>query len=81
MLRKPNTFPLSLAREREKVEVVEIRSGRNAYSRLIAMGIVPGEVYEVVKAPPGPIVLKNGERRIGIGFGMANKIFVREVKE
>ncbi len=80
MLRKPNIFPLSFAKERERVEIVEIRSGRNAHNRLLSMGIVPGKIYEVIKSAPGPIVLKNGEMRIGIGFGMASKIYVKEVK-
>lgn len=47
--------------------------------KLYNMGILIGDIIEVVKPGPGPIIIKKGNIRIGIGFGIANDIFVEPV--
>ena len=51
------------------------------FHRLRNMGIFVGDIIEVVKPAPGPVIFKKGNIRVGIGTGMAFRIMVIPVKE
>lgn len=71
-------WPLSMIEQGEKVEIVEIKAGRGLYIRLANMGFYPGVVIEVISnLKRGPLIIAIRGIRIGLGFGMASKIFVR----
>ncbi len=70
-------IPLSLAREGEKVRVSGVSGGRDLMRRLMDMGFHPGTEIEIISASRvGPLIVRLDGTRLGIGMGMARKIFV-----
>jgi len=67
---------LSMVRPGERVRIREIKGGRGLIGRLATMGIYPGVEIEVVSNLPGPLILNRGGVRLGLGRGMAHRIFV-----
>lgn len=69
--------PLTIALPGEKVEIVEIKGGRGLITKLLNMGFYPGVVIEVISnSGYGPLIVAKEGIRLGLGFGMAQKIFV-----
>lgn len=62
------------------VKIVAIETGKNAKQRLLALGIHPEDIVQVVSNPAfGPILIRNLSKdnaRIAIGRGIAQKIKV-----
>lgn len=58
--------------------VTAIRGGMGVTRRLDAMGIRPGVALEKIASQPfnGPVVVRVGNSRIALGFGMAQKVYV-----
>ncbi len=56
--------------------IESIRGGVKFRERLLSMGIKEGDQIRVLKQSPGPIIIAKNNIRIGIGIGMANKIYV-----
>jgi len=72
--------PLAFAEPGTMVEVIDLRCGRACAFRLQEMGIVKGAWYRVVHSSGnGPLILGNGDVRIGLGAGMAGKVMVEEL--
>jgi ferrous iron transport protein A len=70
--------PLSKTLTGEKVEIIEIRGGRGLVTKLLNMGFYPGVIVEVVSnCGYGPLIVAKGGIRLGLGFGMAQKVFVK----
>jgi Fe2+ transport system protein FeoA len=44
--------------------------------RMSNLGIFAGDTIEVIKPSPGPVIIKKGISRVGIGHGVAHRIFV-----
>ncbi|MFC1726083.1 ferrous iron transport protein A [candidate division KSB1 bacterium] len=66
----------------KKVQIVEIRSGKGLVNRLSSMGLYPGSKVQIISNPAnGPLILAKNSSRLGLGFGVANKIFVKSVLE
>ncbi len=73
--------PLSMVNPGEKVELAEIRAGRGLSTRLADMGFYPGVVIEVISNfGRGPLIVAKQGIRLGLGFGMAHKIWVRTTR-
>jgi len=53
------------------------RSGK--LRRMYNMGIFIGDIIEVIKPGPGPVIIRKGNIRIGIGLGIAQDIFVQPI--
>jgi ferrous iron transport protein A len=63
-----------------KVKLVNIEGGTGLRQRLVAMGLVPGSVFEVMRnGHPGPFVVKVKNSKVVLGRGMADKILVEAV--
>jgi ferrous iron transport protein A len=62
----------------QRAVVVAIHGGIGVTGRLDAMGIRPGIVLEKVSGQHfrGPVVVRVGNNRIALGFGMARKVQV-----
>ena len=60
--------------------VVEIQGGRRITSRLSALGIRPGQRITKVSSMfmRGPVTIQLGNAQVAIGFGMANKVIVKQ---
>jgi Fe2+ transport system protein FeoA len=69
--------PLSAVSPGQRVEITEIRGGRGLVSKLASMGFYPGVIVEVVSSRSGPLIVAKDGVRLGLGFGMARRIFVR----
>lgn len=63
-----------------KVVVRSILGGRGIVRRLADMGIVPGQVLEVL-CNNSQVIIKSGDAKIALGKGVARKVFVEEVHE
>jgi Fe2+ transport system protein FeoA len=77
-------YPLSMCKPGEKVLVKAIGGGLGFRQRLQSMGFFPGEEVEVVSAHGGrggPVIVNVKGSRLGIGFGMAQKILVYPIKQ
>jgi len=73
-------IPLSMARPGEKARVVRILGGRGFIRRVTEMGFYPGAGIEIISnARAGPIIIRLGSSRFGMGFGMAKRIFITPV--
>ena len=73
--------PLSFLEPGDTAEIVEIRAGKGLITRLANMGFFPGVKITVISNPRrGPVIVAKGNIRLGIGFGMASKIFVRRLR-
>ncbi len=73
-------LPLTMLESGDKAIVKEIRGGRGFINKLNALGITPGKEITKLSAMifQGPVIIKIGESQIALGYGMANKIFVRK---
>ncbi len=72
--------PLSFVEPGKEVVVVDIQAGRTLIGRLAHMGIYLGSKLSVINNNiSGPIIIGMGNKRIGLGRGMCNKILVRRL--
>jgi len=63
----------------ESGEVVDVRGGPGMVRRLAEMGLVPGARLSVVVGAggPGPVMVRLGGGKLGLGRGMARRVLVR----
>jgi ferrous iron transport protein A len=72
-------IPLLYSRSGEVVKVTKLAGGRNFIDKLASMGIYIGTELKIVKdGKNGPLIIAVGNTRIGLGQGMARRIFVKE---
>lgn len=73
-------LPLTMLESGDKAIIKEVRGGRGFINKLNALGIMPGKEITKLSAMifQGPVIIKIGESQIALGYGMANKIFVRK---
>ncbi|AEH45137.1 ferric uptake regulator, Fur family [Thermodesulfatator indicus DSM 15286] len=76
--RKKPSLPLALVSPGEKVRVERLAGCGRAQGRLASMGLIEGDVLEVINNC-GPIVVNVRGTRLAIGQGLAQKIFVTPV--
>lgn len=70
---------ISLANARKGVyRIVNVRRP-GKLKKLYNLGVLIGDVIEVIKPGPGPVIIKKENTRIGIGFGIASDIFVEPI--
>lgn len=70
-------IPLALIREGERAKVAKISGGRGLVRRMTDLGLRPGAEVEIISATRnGSFIIRLGEQRFGVGFGMTKKIFV-----
>lgn len=72
-------MPLTLAGIGQKVHLTAVDGGGGLCGRLMAMGFIPGIEMEVIQkpaAPPGPLLVRVGNCRMALGWGMAQKMRV-----
>jgi ferrous iron transport protein A len=74
-------MPLSLAGAGKKLTVTGINAGFGLQRRLADMGLIPGTPVMVVNGcHPGPLLVDIRGSRLGLGFGVAQKIMVKEAE-
>lgn len=67
---------LSIVKEGEQVRVTALAGGRGIHRRLRELGISEGTELTVVQNVGGPVIVKVGDSRMGLGRGVAEKIQV-----
>ncbi|MCS7102730.1 MAG: ferrous iron transport protein A [Candidatus Korarchaeum sp.] len=70
---------LSSLRPREKGRVVSIAGGLGVARRLMEIGVLPGEVVEVLSNSFGPVVIRTRGVTFALGRGLASKVLVEVV--
>ncbi len=69
--------PLSLIKAGESVRLIKVEGGNGFKQRMVAMGLLPGASFEVIKnRGDGPVVLCVKGARLIVGRGMSDKIMV-----
>ncbi len=75
------TFPLTLAAEGEKVQIVFVRGGSKREERLMSMGLKVNDIITVqLSRPGGGKVVLAGESRFAIDSAMAQRIFIAKAQ-
>ena len=70
-------MPLAMARLGEKVVIREMTGGRTARSRLTSLGLLCGDLIEVINNDNnGRLVVAHNTTRLALGRGIAGKIMV-----
>jgi Fe2+ transport system protein FeoA len=78
----PRDMPLSLAGVGRPLTVTGINGGCGLRNRLADMGLTPGAAVRVVGGShPGPMLIDIRGSRLGLGFGVAQKVLVKEASE
>ena len=76
---KGQILPLSMVRPRKSVTLVAITAGRGLRARLTDMGLTAGVRFRVIQTHrPGACIIAINNARLVLGYGMAQKIMVRE---
>ena len=74
-------LPLSLALPSKEVILVALHGGRGLRARLTDMGLNEGMKLKVLHSHRfGPCIVLVGNTRLVLGYGMAQKILVKEVE-
>lgn len=75
-------MPLSLASVGEELKVIEITAGHGLRRRLAELGLTPGAPVTVISGcHPGPLLVDVRGSRLSLGFGVGQKILVKEVED
>ncbi len=70
--------PLSMVENGREVQILDIRGGFGLAKKLSRMGLYPGTTIRVLSnGRPGPVIIAVGEKRFGLGLGMAHRILVK----
>jgi ferrous iron transport protein A len=76
------SMPLSLADAGKMLMVTGVNAGFGLQRRLADMGLIPGTPVMVVNGcHPGPLLIDIRGSRLGLGFGVAQKVMVKEVED
>ena len=77
---KGTFLPLSLVPPGKEVTLVAIHGGRGLRARLTDMGLKEGMKLKVLHSHrSGPCIVLVGDTRLILGYGMAQKILVKEI--
>jgi len=75
-------MPLTRARPGERVRIESINSGQRAKTRLLTMGLRPGDIIEIItRQPQGQMVVSADCKRFVLGRGLAQKITVEHTNQ
>lgn len=75
------SFPLAMASQGEILQIIKLKGSEGTVRRLIGIGLVPGKIIQLIHIVSGSVIVAIGDNRIGLGFGMAQKVMcVRKVK-
>jgi ferrous iron transport protein A len=67
-------FPLAMASIGNRLQIVKLKGSEGTVRRLIGMGLAPGMEVEIISSTGGSVIVAQGDNRIGLGAGMAQKI-------
>jgi Fe2+ transport system protein FeoA len=62
-----------------KYKILEI-SKPGKLKKLSNLGVFVGDIIEVIKSAPGPIIIKKENITVGIGYGIAMDVIVERIE-
>jgi len=72
-------LPLTMVAPGREVTLISIAGGRGLRARLTDMGLNEGIKFRVLHSHrPGPSIILIGNTRLVLGYGMAQKVLVKE---
>lgn len=82
MASRKGLVPLIRARQGEKMVIKEVDAGKKMQLRISSMGLRLGEPIEILSNGfGGQMVIASGQNRLVLGTGMAQKIWVQNLRE
>lgn len=76
---KGQILPLPMVRPGKSVTLVAITAGRGLRARLTDMGLISGVRFKVIQTHrPGACIVAVNDARLVLGYGMAQKMMVKE---
>lgn len=80
-MKKESQFPLKFLKSGEKA-IIEYIDGEKIKVQFQNLGLKVGDEIEILSGSMvGPIIVKRGDTKIGIGGGMSHKVFVKMIEE
>ena len=74
------SFYLNQMERGAEVRVVAISGGRMARTKLMDLGIIPGERIKVAQSDGnGPLIIEHHSSRVVVGTGLAGKVKVTKI--
>lgn len=81
-LKTEGLLPLSSTQVGDRLVITQILRGRNMVCQLRKQGLTLGsEVLVISKTTTGSIIVSIGDRQVGLGAGMANKVMVKTIEK
>ncbi len=75
-------IPLRLLNSGDKFKIIKIEGGRGLLQKTLDLGLVPNNIWIVAQNTGiGPIIVQKDDLKIGIGVGMAKRIFVEIISD
>ncbi len=71
-----NLVPLSIMRPGQRGRIVTLNVGRGQARRLMEMGLLPGEIVDVLSNSAGPVIVRVREITLALGRNVASRIWV-----
>ena len=72
-------LPLGFLTVGQEAMVMDIIGGPGLRKRLIELGFSKGAIVRVIQNDRGPLIIALGEARVALGYGMAQKVIVKEI--
>ncbi len=73
-------LPLTALRPGRRGRIVTISVGRGKARRLMELGLLPGEIVQVISNSAGPVVLRTKGMTLALGRNVASRIWVEVVQ-
>ncbi|MDK2373198.1 MAG: FeoA family protein [Candidatus Korarchaeota archaeon] len=74
-----NLLPLIALRPGQRGRIVTMNVGRGKARRLMELGLLPGEVVEVISNSVGPVVLRVRGMTLALGRNVASRVWVEVI--
>jgi Fur family transcriptional regulator, ferric uptake regulator len=73
-------IPLHKAKKGDNLIIMKFEAGKSMHGRIVSMGLKIGDKIEIVSSGfGGQVVIADGENRLVLGRGMAEKIWVKRI--
>ncbi len=74
-----NLLPLIALRPGQRGRIITMNVGRGKARRLMELGLLPGEVVEVISNSLGPVVLRVRGMTLALGRNVASRVWVEVI--
>ncbi len=68
--------PLSIMRSGQRGRIITLNVGRGQARRLMEMGLLPGEIVDILSNSAGPIIIRVRDVTLALGRNIASRIWI-----